>query len=767
LILAGCLSAAAHVDARAGFPHLWSQRFTGPDYDEGHGVATDASGNVFVAGTFASGVDFGGGTIPAGGSNVFVAKYNSAGVHQWSRGFGDGLNQECYSIATDPSGNVIIVGFFKGTINFGGANLASAAPTTEDIFVAKFNSAGVHQWSQRFGDTAHQWAISVATDASANVIVTGYFVGTVNFGGADLTSAGAGYDIYLAKFNSAGVHQWSQRFGNGFATQFAASVAMDGNGNVLLTGTILGTVNFGGADLVGAGSDVFLAKFNSAGVHQWSQRFGDSDGQNGGSVVTDGSDNVLLTGGFSGTVNFGGADLVGMGSDVFLAKFNSAGVHQWSQRFGDSYHQFGHSVATDGSDNVLLTGGFIGTIDFGGGNLASGGFYDIFVAKLTPLGSHVWSQRFGDSLEQVGYSVASDPGGRVIITGWSVGTVNFGGSNLLNTFQNPNSDAFLAMFGASPGEPSITSILDFGNDQGRAVRIRFQPSGADDPAASVPIVQYEAFRRIDSVLGASPTAARAPAGMKSELGLLASDWEFAGTIPAYGASSYFMVAPTLADSTPALGQHHSAFFIRAATDIPSVFYDSLPDSGYSLDNLAPGAPSSFAYSTGQLDWDESSAEDFDYFSVYGSNTSSFAAATLIDYTVAPALDVTASPYAFYFATATDFSGNEGQPAVINTLSAVSGTPRSYVLSISSYPNPFNPETVIRFTLPSRGRAKVTVYDARGAFVVALVDEEKGAGAHTREWDGTDSGGKAVSSGVYFAQVSHPSGRKSYKMVLLK
>jgi len=82
-----------------------------------------------------------------------------------------------------------------------------------------------------------------------------------------------------------------------------------------------------------------------------------------------------------------------------------------------------------------------------------------------------------------------------------------------------------------------------------------------------------------------------------------------------------------------------------------------------------------------------------------SNTNSFASATLINYTVTPTMDVTSSPFAYYFATATDFSGNEGKPALVNTLSGVSGAPASYVLSISSYPNPFNPRTTIRYTVP--------------------------------------------------------------------
>jgi hypothetical protein len=198
-----------------------------------------------------------------------------------------------------------------------------------------------------------------------------------------------------------------------------------------------------------------------------------------------------------------------------------------------------------------------------------------------------------------------------------------------------------------------------------------------------------------------------------------------------------------------------------------VFFDSDIDSGYSVDNLAPGIPTHLVYMSGQLSWDLSSAVDFDHFTVYGSNTNSFAAATLVDYTVTPAMNVAALPYSYYFVTATDHSCNEGNPANAGTLTGVGGTPASYVLSLSAYPNPFNPETTIRYTLPSRGRVTIDVFDAHGAHVVTLVNEEKDGGAYTATWTGRDDRGTATGSGVYFARLTSPAGTRSYKLTLLK
>jgi hypothetical protein len=104
--------------------------------------------------------------------------------------------------------------------------------------------------------------------------------------------------------------------------------------------------------------------------------------------------------------------------------------------------------------------------------------------------------------------------------------------------------------------------------------------------------------------------------------------------------------------------------------------------------------------------------------------------------------------------------------MINTLSGVGG-PTHYVLSVAAYPNPFNPGTTVKYTVPERGRVVVAVFDARGSRVATLVDAEKVAGAYTVSWDGREDGGSDAASGVYFARVSQAGHMRSYKMVLLK
>jgi len=706
-------------------------------------------------------VDFGGGNLVSGGvQDIFVAKYNANGVHQWSQRFGTTSGNAGTAIAVDGSGNVVVAGYFSGTVNFGGGNLVSAGNL--DIFVAKYNASGAHLWSRRFGGAGNDICRAVAVDGSGNVVVTGSFSNTVNFGGSDLVSAG-NVDVFVAKFNASGVHQWSQRFGSTSGDEGEA-MAVDGSGNVVVTGYFQLTVNFGGVPLVSAGSgDIFVARYNASGVHQWSQRFGSTLNDIGQAVAVDASGSAVAQGYFNGTVNFGGLNLVSAGGqDIFLAKYNSSGVHQWSQRFGSTGTEGGYAVAVFASGNVAVTGYFSGTVNFGGSDLVSAGDVDIFLATYNASGVHQWSQRFGGALGDVGQALAVNGSGTVVVTGSFNGSVNFGGGNLLSAgFE----DIFVVRYRDNVAKPLITSIADIGNDQGKKVRIQFSSSDHDAVGAAPPVTRYEAFRRIDALPAAVDDF---PAGSLSREQLFDLGWVQAAEVSAHAVvGGYVMDAPTDADSTLALGQHYSVFFVRATTVLPGTFFDSPIDSGYSIDNLSPGVPTSFAYAAGQLSWHESPAADFDYFSIYGSNTNSFGAATLIDYTTATNMDVNASPYVYYFATATDFSGNEGKPAVVNMLSGVGGTPKNYVLSVSAYPNPFNPETTIRYTVPAKGRVAIAVFDARGAHVATVVDAERDTGAYTVTWNGRDDRGTASGSGVYFARLTSPAGTRTYKMTLLK
>jgi hypothetical protein len=424
--------------------HVWSDSYGAAAGQFTQGIAADDSGNVIVTGIFAGTFDFGGGNVltSAGGDDIFVAKLGAAGADVWSKRFGDANQQNGFRVAVDGAGNVILAGFFSGTVNFGGSLLTSQGGS--DVFVAKFGPGGAHVWSKSFGAAQEQYARSVVVDHTGNVFVTGYFYNTIDFGGGALTSAGSS-DIFVAKLDPSGNHIWSKRFGNAGA-QAGFAAAVDASGNVIVAGYLYGAIDFGGGNRVGGGNnDVFLAKFAPNGDHLWSECFGDASDQAAMAVAVDASDNVIVAGIFQGGIDFSGANpLTSAGlEDIFVAKLGSDGAYVWSERFGDVESQNPQSVAVDASGNVTVTGYFMGSVNFGGGALTAGASGDMFLAKFGPGGADIWSKSFGDGSGAVGRAVAVDPSGNVFVTGYFPNTINFGGGNLVSA---GGYDIFLAKF---------------------------------------------------------------------------------------------------------------------------------------------------------------------------------------------------------------------------------------------------------------------------------------------------------------------------------
>ena len=304
----------------------------------------------------------------------------------WSAGYGDSGEQEGEDVAVDASGNVVVVGQAKGTIDFGGGALTSAGEW--DVFVAKLDPNGNHLWSKRFGDAADQRASEVAVDAAGNVFVTGWFQGTMNFGGSNLTSAGA-FDVFVAKFAPNGSHLWSKQFGNNFY-QVSGGIATDPMGNVVVGGWYEGAVDFGGGALPAApttGYDIFVVKLEASnGNHVWSKAFGEAAGyQEVMGVAVDATGAVLLTGAFQNSIDFGGGPLYSAGErDSFAAKLDASGAHIWSKRYGATGNEHGFSVASTISTNVLLAGIFQGAVSFGGPTFNAQTGVDGYLVSLAP-----------------------------------------------------------------------------------------------------------------------------------------------------------------------------------------------------------------------------------------------------------------------------------------------------------------------------------------------------------------------------------------------
>jgi hypothetical protein len=283
--------------------------------------------------------------------------------------------------------------------------------------------------------------------------VAGKFHSTINLGGSNLVSQSVGDedDIFWAEFDAGGNHIWSKAFR---ATQGSAvtGIAVGADGAPVLYGDFRGSINFGGGALnsVGAGTNLFLVKFDTNGNHVWSKRFGEVGYQAAGGMAMDPSGHICITGALDGDTNFGGGTLTPVFSpDIFLAMFTSAGAHVWSKRFGGAGCEQGPSLKfASNNEKGSAVGYGPGTFDFGGAPLSAPATpYTTFVARFfSANGGYRWDTKFTGTDNGDGgdfYGAVCESNGHIILGGSMAGTLNLGGSDLVSAGQ---SDFVLAGF---------------------------------------------------------------------------------------------------------------------------------------------------------------------------------------------------------------------------------------------------------------------------------------------------------------------------------
>ncbi|MFQ5510622.1 MAG: FlgD immunoglobulin-like domain containing protein [Candidatus Krumholzibacteriia bacterium] len=371
----------------------------------------------------------------------------------------------------------------------------------------------------------------------------------------------------------------------------------------------------------------------------------------------------------------------------------------------------------------------------------------------------------------------------------------------------------------------IDSIVDVPADQGGWVRVYFTRSDHDfADEGSLPILAYNVHRRIDnaalaarlladgepvtrvervSLPGGAELMLYPPEGKNSRLcrlenryylvtatggtgatranGVTArtagtTAWEVVGTVFSQQQDQYVFLAPTFGDAPQTIP--YSVYYISAHTTTPTVFFASPPDSGFSVDNLAPAAPQGFqvAYNTGggnRLTWAPSGDPDVSVFRVYRSadpgvpvEPGSLVGSTPGTEWVDPDHD---GWNVYYRVTAVDRAGNESDPASPGTATAIGDvTTPTHSRLYQNAPNPFNPTTTIRYDVAAGGgQVTLRIYDVAGRRVRSLVNGSMDAGPKSVTWDGTNDRGRRVASGVYFYRLQAPGYVKTLKMTLLQ
>jgi hypothetical protein len=328
---------------------------------------------------------------------------------QWAKRIASTINTDdelSIGMSLDTNGNCYVTGWFDGTNNFGGVILTNNNPGGQDIFLAKYNSAGALQWAQQAGGASGNWNAGrgVGVDTNGYVYVTGAFYGPATFGSFNL-SATQLKEFFLAKYNSFGTVQWVQQSLGGYAGEgdgvYGTGLAVDGVGNCYAVGVAENgtTITFGTTNLHNANTgyySTFLVKYDNTGALKWAQLMGGAGEVYATKVALDAAGNVYVRGCFTANVTIGTSNLVSTGSpkNMFIAKFNNSGALTWVQQaIGGNVDEGG--VAVDQAGNVYVTGWFTNSLNFSGISLTNAGSYDAFLAKYSSSGAIQWARQAG------------------------------------------------------------------------------------------------------------------------------------------------------------------------------------------------------------------------------------------------------------------------------------------------------------------------------------------------------------------------------------
>jgi gliding motility-associated-like protein len=327
--------------------------------------------------------------------DAFLVKYDASGNPVWGRGAGGTGNDHGKCVTTDNSGNVYVAGYFNSaTITLGPYTLTNTNGNCSDMFLAKYDSAGTILWATSAGGTSCEIPGKIVTDATGNVYVSGQFSNSaIQFGTTVLPNLGS-QDLFLAKYDPLGNVIWAIGAGS-TGTEKADGVAIDPSGNVYVSGAFSNTINFGFVNLVSdGGTDAFVAKYNSLGNIIWAKKSGGIYGDMANDVTVDAAGYVYCTGSFSSdSIHFGNAiSLVnsGFGWDMFVCKYSPTGNLIWAQNGGGTGDDHGYDIGTDVVGNIYVAGEF----NFPAFTMAStsivfptGGFHPMFLAQFDPNGN--------------------------------------------------------------------------------------------------------------------------------------------------------------------------------------------------------------------------------------------------------------------------------------------------------------------------------------------------------------------------------------------
>lgn len=356
--------------------HAWARLLAGPsEEDEIDAVASDADGNVFVSGKFETELTIEGHDTPlvsAGRADIMLAKYSRDGDLIWVRHYGGVSEDNVFDAVCDDQGNVILSGYFGATVDFGGIVLETTGVDDLDMMVVKVDPSGEVIWAVRAGGDDVDGGNEINIAPDGTLVVLAGSGGDFRAGTIDFAGMGRQDAIVLTMEPQTGEFLWGGHVG-GAGTARAKCLTVDAAGNVY------------------------------AG--------GDYEGEN--SVFGPNRTDVLPT---------------PQQLDAFLTSWTADGQLRWTKTWGGpGLDLCKGAVATDQGDLFFV--GYFGPPTSFDGEVLEGDGSDIFLWKLNDQGEAVWLNHISSSKNLTGAEATSSPSGGVLFGHKMSADVTFGSTD--------------------------------------------------------------------------------------------------------------------------------------------------------------------------------------------------------------------------------------------------------------------------------------------------------------------------------------------------
>ncbi len=402
VIMSRGVDTCGHIEAPVGgttvtvendpYNSYWTRQVGSTSDDWSYRSVVDNEGNVYVSGATFGDLD---GYINAGGTDIFLVKFDALGNKLWTRQVGTPMEETAFGACVDVNGYVYLSGFTSGGLD-GNVNAGGA-----DIFVAKYDGSGNNVWTRQLGTPGDDYSYCAAVDLAGDVYITG-----TTTGGLEGNPSAGGVDVFVARYDAMGniisTWQWGTP-----ADDYASGVSLDVMGDVYVGGA-----TYGGMDgNVNTGDrDIFVTKFDNLGTPLWTRQAGTPVLDETHGLATDMEGNVYVTGftegGLDGNVNAGAWD-------IFVLKYDPMGDHVWTRQIGADGFDNAIRIVVDELGDIFLAGGL--PVETGN---------DILVMKLDGNGNTRWTKQMGTPGWDLACGLSLDIEGNVFVSGVTDGALN-------------------------------------------------------------------------------------------------------------------------------------------------------------------------------------------------------------------------------------------------------------------------------------------------------------------------------------------------------